>query len=67
MPEFLKIDMYITRSCDEDPLRQAMIKSFQHLAESCRAGLVAEGIESKEELQLMMDLGILLLQAQNTC
>lgn len=61
-PEFLKIDMYITRTCTDDPLRRAMIKSFQHLAEGCRAELIAEGIETKEEMQVVMDLGVYNLQ-----
>lgn len=58
MPDFLKIDMYITRSCPKDPLRRAMIKSFQHLADCCRAELIAEGIETMEEMQVVMDLGV---------
>jgi EAL domain-containing protein (putative c-di-GMP-specific phosphodiesterase class I) len=61
-PEFLKIDMYITRTCTEDPLRRAMIKSFQHLAEGCQSELIAEGIETKEEMQVVMDLGVYNLQ-----
>ncbi len=61
-PEYLKIDMYITRSCSEDPIRRAMIRSFQQLAEGCRSEIVAEGIESKEDMRAILDMGVYYFQ-----
>jgi EAL domain-containing protein (putative c-di-GMP-specific phosphodiesterase class I) len=61
-PDYLKIDMYITRGCYRDRVRQSMIESFIAMGASCGAQLIAEGIEDERELELLKSLGLNLFQ-----
>lgn len=57
-PNFLKLNMKLIRNIDTDYTKQAIIKSFVTLATSLNIKLIAEGIESEEELKIMIALGI---------
>jgi EAL domain-containing protein (putative c-di-GMP-specific phosphodiesterase class I) len=61
-PDYLKIDMYITRGCCRDPVRRAMMKSFISLGDSLGTELIAEGIEDVEDLETLHSMGIRLFQ-----
>ncbi len=57
-PSYIKIDMSLIRHIDGSPLKRELIKALSSLAGELRAALVAEGIETAEELQALRDLGI---------
>ncbi len=57
-PDYVKIDMEIVRNVHGDPLRQAIIKSFVLLGQSANIRIVAEGIETREELKALIRLGV---------
>ena len=57
-PNYIKIDMDLIRDIDKDPFKQALIKAFVNLALTTNTKLIAEGIETKEELKTLIKLGI---------
>ena len=57
-PEFIKLDMSLIRGIHTDSTRQALTASLATFAQRTRAHLIAEGIESTEELHCLRELGI---------
>ncbi len=57
-PNYVKIDMDIVRNIHLDPMRQAIVKSFILLGQTANIRIVAEGIESREELKALIRLGV---------
>ena len=61
-PDVLKIDRYLVGGCHADPLRQAVVESVAHLAPRLGARVVAEGVETEDDLRTVAALGIELVQ-----
>lgn len=57
-PQFLKLDMNIIRGLETDNFKQAIVKSFVQLSQETNIKLIAEGIETKEELKVLIRLGV---------
>lgn len=57
-PHYIKVDMDLIRDIDKDSFKQALIKSFVSLSEVTMMKLIAEGIETEEELLTLIDLGV---------
>jgi EAL domain-containing protein (putative c-di-GMP-specific phosphodiesterase class I)/GGDEF domain-containing protein len=57
-PEFVKIDKYFTRDIATHPDKVQTITALRRIAETFGTQMVAEGIESTEELRVLRDLGI---------
>jgi len=57
-PEWLKIDISLIRDIDTDKARQGLVSSLVTYAEQVGVGVVAEGIETVEELKTVRDLGV---------
>ena len=57
-PSFVKLDISLVRGVDSDTARQAMIAGMTHFAESVGCELVAEGIETTDELAALRLLGV---------
>lgn len=57
-PDYLKIDMSLVRGIDDHPPKQELLRGLQSLAEKLRAEVIAEGIETEEELEALSELGI---------
>lgn len=57
-PQFLKIDIDLIRGIDKANFKQAIVNSFVNLATSTNIKLIAEGIETKEELETLINLGV---------
>ncbi len=57
-PGFVKIDMNIVRNIHKDSFKQAIVKSFVQLGASTNIKIIAEGIETKEELKTLIRLGV---------
>jgi EAL domain-containing protein (putative c-di-GMP-specific phosphodiesterase class I) len=49
-PQYVKLDISLVRNIDSDPARQAMVNSMTRFAESVGCALIAEGIETENEL-----------------
>ena len=57
-PEYVKIDRHFITGIGGDDLKLQFVKAMQDLAETCKAQLIAEGIETGADLQTVRDLGI---------
>jgi len=57
-PHFIKIDMDLIRNIDKDAFKQALIKAFVETSTTTNITIIAEGIETKEELKTLIMLGV---------
>jgi EAL domain-containing protein (putative c-di-GMP-specific phosphodiesterase class I)/GAF domain-containing protein len=57
-PEFIKLDLSLTRGIDADPVRAALAASLVVFAEKIGALLVAEGVETAGECDALLELGV---------
>ena len=57
-PDIIKLDIALTRGIDTDPARQALAIALVSFRNEIDAILVAEGIESKGELEMLVQLGL---------
>jgi EAL domain-containing protein (putative c-di-GMP-specific phosphodiesterase class I) len=61
-PDFLKLDMALIRSVDGSPVRQNLIRNIVAFASDVGAQVVAEGIETRAELETLRGLDCHLAQ-----
>ena len=61
-PDYVKIDRHFIEGINDDPTKQGFVASIQEVAsrQSCR--VIAEGIETEEELETVLRLGLKLGQ-----
>lgn len=57
-PDMLKLDTALTRGIHDDPARRALGTALVTFARELDATVIAEGIETPEELTTLQDLGI---------
>lgn len=57
-PDIVKLDVSLVRNIDDDDARRSLAGSLVAFAEEIGARLVAEGIETFEELATLMELGV---------
>jgi len=57
-PDLLKLDMTLTRAIDADTSRHALVVALVAFAAQVGAGVVAEGVETQEELSALEDAGV---------
>jgi EAL domain-containing protein (putative c-di-GMP-specific phosphodiesterase class I)/putative methionine-R-sulfoxide reductase with GAF domain len=57
-PDLIKLDRALTSGIDLDPVRRALAEALVSFAEQTGAQIVAEGIETAEELAALKELGI---------
>jgi diguanylate cyclase (GGDEF)-like protein len=72
-PDFIKIDMNLIRHIDKDEIKQHLCKSMADFSKSAGVKLVAEGIETENELKTLIRLkfdygqGFFLSPPQENC
>lgn len=57
-PEIVKIDKYFVRHCSREAVKVQTLRGLTRLAETFGTQLVAEGIETEDDLKVVRDLGI---------
>jgi EAL domain-containing protein (putative c-di-GMP-specific phosphodiesterase class I)/AmiR/NasT family two-component response regulator len=57
-PDLLKMDIELIRGINDDPARRALASALMLFAEEIGAVVVAEGIETREELETLQALGV---------
>jgi EAL domain-containing protein (putative c-di-GMP-specific phosphodiesterase class I) len=57
-PDVIKVDTDLTRGIDVDPVRRALAASLLTFADEMAAAIVAEGIETANELETLRSLGV---------
>lgn len=56
--DFIKLDRSLIQDIDQDFVKQALLESIVEFAAKINSTLIAEGIEHKEELEVLTKLGI---------
>ena len=57
-PDVIKLDVALTRDVDSDPARQALARALVDFGRSIGASIVAEGVETQGELDMLVWLGV---------
>ena len=57
-PHFLKLDMQLIRGIDQNTVKQALVRSMQEFAKITGTNLIAEGIETRAELETLIHIGV---------
>jgi EAL domain-containing protein (putative c-di-GMP-specific phosphodiesterase class I) len=57
-PDYMKADMTLVRGIDTDPPRREVVNGLRGVADRIGAEVIAEGIETEEELRVVRELGI---------
>lgn len=57
-PHYLKLDMKLIRNVNTDELKQALIKGMVEFSKIANIKLIAEGIETRDEMRTLIDLGV---------
>lgn len=57
-PSFLKFDKNMVKDIDKSFIKKEMLRSLQSMAEKINARVIAEGIETVDELNTLKELGI---------
>jgi EAL domain-containing protein (putative c-di-GMP-specific phosphodiesterase class I) len=60
--DVVKIDMFLTRDVDSDPVRQRVVRSMIELSRSLGMQVIVEGVETEAERAMLVTLGADLLQ-----
>lgn len=57
-PKYLKLDMKMIRNVDKDVMKYAMVRSMVEFSKLSSVKLIAEGIETEGELNVLIELGV---------
>lgn len=57
-PDYVKVDMHFIRGIGRDNIKRQFMRSMQDIARTLGTVLIAKGIETREELLTVRDLGI---------
>lgn len=57
-PDIIKLDMNLVRNIDKDELKQLLCKSMVEFCNNANIKLIAEGIESEDELETLIKLNV---------
>lgn len=66
-PQYLKIDHSMIMGIDTDSKKQHLVSSYVSFANNHNMKILAEGVETPEELQMVIQLGCHLIQGFYTC
>ncbi|MBL4911454.1 MAG: GGDEF domain-containing protein [Alteromonadaceae bacterium] len=61
-PDIVKIDRYFIDQCDKDVMKREFLRTLFDLGKTSNAHVIAEGIETKEEFELLRELGMVYAQ-----
>ncbi|KPU46077.1 phytochrome-like protein cph2 [Oxobacter pfennigii] len=57
-PQYIKIDMDLIRNIDKDSFKQSLLISFLDFSQVTNMKIIAEGIETLDELNTLINIGI---------
>ncbi len=61
-PEYVKLDMSLVRDIHESKTKRTLVRAVTNLSHDLKAKVVAEGVETAQELEVLEDFGCDLLQ-----
>lgn len=62
VPHLLKIDMELVRDIDKNSVKQIIVESLIQMCKKLRVRVLAEGLETREEVEYFRSLGVTLMQ-----
>lgn len=57
-PDFIKVDLALIHHIQDDPVRREIVRMLQEIAKRIGVDLVAEGVETRQQLQVIKELGV---------
>ena len=57
-PDYLKLDIHMVRDIDASLVKQDIMRAFCSMANNIGAKVVAEGVETKQELETVREVGV---------
>ena len=57
-PRFVKFDIGLIKGIDEDNVRYSLLKSFTSFCHNAGIAVIAEGVETSETLEALVDIGV---------
>jgi EAL domain-containing protein (putative c-di-GMP-specific phosphodiesterase class I) len=66
-PEYIKIDRFFVMGARECPRKLAVLRSIVDMADGVGASTIAEGVETEEQLELVVESGVKLVQGYVFC
>lgn len=61
-PDFIKVDMGVTRGLQLDDVRAELVRMLLHLSQRIGSTLIVEGVETAEDLAVLRGLGVRYVQ-----
>jgi EAL domain-containing protein (putative c-di-GMP-specific phosphodiesterase class I) len=61
-PDFIKLDIGLTRNIDLDPARKALARALVGFAKDTGCRIIAEGVERQSELDALRSIGVTKVQ-----
>jgi EAL domain-containing protein (putative c-di-GMP-specific phosphodiesterase class I) len=61
-PDFIKLDITLTRNIDLDPARKALAQALVGFAKDTGSRIIAEGVERRSELEALRSIGVRTVQ-----
>jgi PAS domain S-box-containing protein len=58
LPEFIKLDLFLIRDIHEDPVKRAVVAGMLGVAQQIGGKVIAEGVETADELRVLRELGV---------
>ncbi len=66
-PDYFKLDSYFVRGLQNDSKRRAVVESVVAFARALHTAVVAEGVESTEDIALLAEMGVEFVQCNLLC
>ncbi|KJS14885.1 MAG: hypothetical protein VR69_15495 [Peptococcaceae bacterium BRH_c4b] len=57
-PDFIKMDISLVQGVEGDPVKRALLETFVTFAEKIGSFIIAEGIETENELRALINMGV---------
>ncbi|MBU4438562.1 MAG: EAL domain-containing protein, partial [Acetobacterium sp.] len=57
-PNYIKLDMKLIRDIDSDRTKQSLVQCLNEFSAHTETALIAEGIETREELLMLIEIGV---------
>jgi EAL domain-containing protein (putative c-di-GMP-specific phosphodiesterase class I) len=61
-PDFIKLNQMLVRDLASEPIKRNLVSAITSFAGTSRSVVIAEGVEREEEMQVLVDLGVMLQQ-----
>lgn len=61
-PEYVKIDMHFIQGMQQDRSKRQFVRAIMEIAYDLNCKVIAEGVETREEYQVLHDIGITMVQ-----